>query len=129
MINKNLKNLEVEGCKVFVCPNLNLIDIKGKELGLSEEAIKESKDLAITYLKKTYHHPKYSSIKKVLPSFIYITGILRGQGDRRTQHEVANVFGCTAANVRRWYMKIANELSLTFKWGDNGRSKSNSNKR
>jgi len=116
----------VEGCKVFVCPNLSLIDIKGKELGLSEDAIKESKELAITYLKKTYHHPKYSSIKKVLPSFIYITGILRynqkglrGSGDRgdhRTQRDVAKVFGCSEANLRKWNMQITTELNITFKW-------------
>ncbi len=112
------KQLEVQGCKVFCCPNLNLLDEKGKELNLSEGAIKKSKEMAITYLKKTYHCPKYTAIKYVLPSFIYITGVLDILNDEkvedyRTQKQIGKAFGVTTVLVRKWTFKIAEELDIT----------------
>ncbi|MBZ5529590.1 MAG: hypothetical protein LAN71_17045 [Acidobacteriia bacterium] len=56
-IRRNNCNLEEIDCKTFACPSLNLIDEKGKELRLKDVTIKKAKDMAIEYLKKTYHVP------------------------------------------------------------------------
>lgn len=66
------KALDIEACKLFVCPSLNEMDNNCKKLGLDDETIIICKSIATEYLKKTYHKPKYSSIKFVIPAFIYI---------------------------------------------------------
>jgi hypothetical protein len=48
------KDLDKQACRTFVCPNLALIDEKGKELGLRDATIKKAKDMAIEYFTKTY---------------------------------------------------------------------------
>lgn len=94
------KDLEIRACKEFICPNLYLIEQKGKELYLSDETIKRAKDLTIEYLKKTYHTPRYSHIKYLLPSFLYIASII--DGDRRFQDQVAEAFGISTKTMRKW---------------------------
>src|SRR3972149_6869005 len=83
----NIKELEIQGCRKFVCPNLCLLDEKGKELNLKEETIKRSKNIAIDYFKKTYHNPNYSA-KKVLAAILYIASIL--EGEKKSQKNIAN---------------------------------------
>lgn len=102
--------LEVIGCKTFACPNLNLIDEKGKELGLRDETIKRAKDMAIEYLKKTYHKPHYSSSIYLLPSFVYIASIL--EGNAISQKMVRDVFGASDATMRKWNKDIVDTLRL-----------------
>lgn len=104
------KELEMLGCRTFVCPNLSLIDEKGKELGLREETIKKAKDIAISYFKKTYHRPPYSSAKHLLPSFIYIASVV--ERERRTQTDIADVFGMSHSTIRKWYNGIIDALDI-----------------
>lgn len=109
---KNLrgKDLEKYSCKVFVCPNINQIDTKGKELGLSEDTIEIARNIAIKYLKKTYHEPEYNSINFLVPAFLYITSSL--SKEIRTQKDVASVCSCTEVTVRRWANEIIKELEI-----------------
>lgn len=107
MVNKEL---EKKACEIFVCPNLSLIDQKGKELNLKDSTIKRAKDLAIEFFKKTYHKPPYSSAVFLLPSFLYIASVL--EGERKFQIEVAAVFGTTSATINRWNKTIIKILGL-----------------
>ena len=102
------KELEIKGCKIFVCPNLKMIDDKGKELGLREHTIKRANKIAVEYIKKTYGAPRYSSIKSLIPAFIYISSIL--ENDRRIQKDIAKVFGCSTTLITKWYLDIYHEL-------------------
>lgn len=102
------KELEILGCKTFVCPNLSIIDEKGKELGLSEKTIKKAKDIAISYFKKTYRRPPYSSAKCLLPSFIYMASII--ENERRSQTSIADMFGMSHSTIRKWYVNIIKTL-------------------
>jgi len=104
------KELEILGCRTFVCPNLRLIDEKGKELNLSENTIKKAKNLAVQYFKKTYRRPHYSSAKHVLPAFIHIASIV--EGEKRSQTAVADVFGMSHSTVRKWYSDVVDTLDI-----------------
>ena len=110
------KELEVMACKTFVCPNLGLIVQKGKELQLRDETINKARDIAVEYFKKTYHMPIYSSVKNLLPSFLYLASILgsdrNDRSDRRTQEEVKYVFDITIPTMRRWNRHIIDTLEL-----------------
>lgn len=107
------KDLEIQGCKIFICPNLGMIDIKGKETNLSEKAINRAKDLANEYVKRTYQRPHYSSIKNLIPAFIYIASIIEdGWDDRKTQFEISQAFGTTECTVRKWYKDVIEILSI-----------------
>ena len=105
-----VRELEILGCKAFVCPNLGLIEEKGKELGLREGTINKAKDIAIMYFKKTYHMPHYSSAKYLLPSFIYIASMI--EGERKTQIHIADVFGISYCTIRKWYSRIIDTLGM-----------------
>ncbi len=104
------KELDILACKKFVCPNIGLIDQKGKELELKDETIKKAKDLAVEYFKRTYHSPRYSSVKSLLPSFVLAASIL--EGDRRFQSKVAKAFGVSNATIRKWYIDIIDTMDL-----------------
>ena len=106
------KELDIQGCRTFVCPNISLIDEKGKELLLKDETIKRAKELAIEYFKKTYRMPHYSSARHLLPAFIYIASVL--EGDRRFQKEVAEVFGTTNVTITKWYRDIVETMGLNL---------------
>ena len=73
------KELDMLACRTYVCPNMGLIEEKGKELGLDDRIIERAKNMAVEYFKKTYHKPHYSSAKYVLPSFIYVAAIREGE--------------------------------------------------
>lgn len=109
-MNQKAKELEIQGCKTFVCPNLSLIDEKGKELNLREETIKRAKGLAIEYFRKTYHRPHYSSVRYVLPAFIYIATIF--ENDKRSQSDIASVFNTTCATITKWYRDVMDILDI-----------------
>ena len=104
------KELEKQACKTFVCPNLSLIDKKGRDLQLNDATIKRAKDLAIEYFKKTYRDHHYSSVKYLLPAFTYIATII--EGERRTQWEIENVYGVTRVTIRKWYLDILGILDI-----------------
>jgi transcription initiation factor TFIIIB Brf1 subunit/transcription initiation factor TFIIB len=104
------EDLETKAYEVFVYPNLSIIELIGKNLKLKEETIKRAQELAIEYIKKTYHQPRYSHIKFLLPAFVYIAAIL--DGDRRTQYEIAQAFGVTESSVRKWYLHIKTILDI-----------------
>lgn len=110
-IPKDLEeDLKRQGYRKFVCPNLELIEIKGKELNLDDKIIKNAEDLAIRYIKKTYHTPRYSSIKYLLASFIYIASIL--DDNRVSQRKVAKAFRSSATTIRKWNDDIIDVLEL-----------------
>lgn len=104
------KDLDKQACKTFVCPNLSLIEEKGKELYLKDETIKRAKDMAIEYFKKTYREPHYSSAKHLLPAFIYIASII--EDDRRTQWDIEKVCGINSVTIRKWYRNISDTLNI-----------------
>ena len=104
------KELEIQGCRTFVCPNISLIDEKGKELLLKDKTIKRAKELAIKYFKDTYHRPHYSSARHLLPAFICIASVL--EGERVFQKEVAEVFGTTNVTITKWYRDIVDTMEL-----------------
>lgn len=107
------KELEIQGCRTFVCPNISLIEEKGKELLLKDSTIKRAKELAVEYFKKTYKSPRYSSAKHLLPSFLYVASIL--EGERRFQKEIADVFGTTnVTTIKKWYRDIIETMDLTI---------------
>lgn len=110
MENINKDNLEAIGCRTFACPNLGLIDEKGKELGLGNEIIEKAKAMAIAYLKKTYRRPHYSSVIYLLPSFVYIASIR--DGNMIQKKRVADAFGTTGATVTKWNKDIIDTLKI-----------------
>ena len=110
IVDGRRKELEKRACKTFVCPNLSLIDEKGKQLQLKDETIKRAKDMAIEYFKKTYRNPHYSSAKHLLPAFTYIASII--EGERRTQWSIEQVYGINSVTIRKWYRDISNVLNI-----------------
>ena len=110
------KELDIQGCRIFVCPKLDLIDEKGKELLLKDETIKRAKDLAIKYFKDTYHRPHYVSARHLLPSFLYIASVL--EGERRFQKEIIEVFGTTNVTITKWYRDIVDTMGLNIIHGE-----------
>lgn len=106
------EELETKAYEVFVYPNISIIDKKGKELKMRDETIKRAQDLAAEYIKKTYHQPRYSHIKFLLPAFVYISAIL--DDDRRTQYEIAQAFGVTESSVRKWYAHIKEIMGINI---------------
>ena len=104
------KDLDKQACRTFVCPNLALIDEKGKDLGLRDVTIKKAKDMAIEYFRKTYQTPHYSSAKNLLPAFMYMASII--ENDRRTQWDVEKVYKVSSATIRKWYKDISDVLNI-----------------
>lgn len=109
------RKLELEACRIFVCPNLSLIDQKGKELEMMDDTIEKAKNMAIEYFKKTYHRPKYTAVKYLMPSFLYLASIAAervGSKDRKTQEDMSRVFGIGIPTIKRWNKDIINTLGL-----------------
>lgn len=110
MNQMTIRELEIQGCRTFICPNISLIDEKGKELSLKEETIKRAKELAMKYFKDTYRKPHYSSARHLLPSFICVASIM--EGDNRFQKEIADVFGTTNVTITKWNRNIIKTMGL-----------------
>jgi hypothetical protein len=117
------KELDIDAYKTFVCPDFNDMDDNCKKLGLDDETIKRCKDIGIEYLKKTYHAPKYSSIKFVIPAFIYIgtnmyckDGVKCLGSGRMTKkiggREIAILYGITDSTVSKWVTDIISVLGI-----------------
>ena len=104
------KDLDRQACRTFVCPNLALMDKRGRELELKEVTIKRAKDMAVEYFRKTYQTPHYSSAKSLLPAFIYMASII--EDDRRTQWDVEKVYKVSSATIRKWYKDISDVLDI-----------------
>lgn len=117
------KELDINACKTFVCPDFNDIDINCKKLGLDDETINRCKDIGIEYLKKTYHTPKYTSIKFVIPAFIYIGANMYckdgvkylGSGNMCKKiggREIATLYGITGSTVSKWITDVISVLEI-----------------
>ena len=104
------KDLEKQAYETFVCPNLSLIDIKGRELKLSDVTIKRARDLAIEYFKRTCQHHRYSSVRYLFPAFTYIATIM--ENERRTQQDIESVYKITRVTISKWYLDIINVLDI-----------------
>jgi len=111
-INKCLKGkeLEIKACKTFVCPNLTLLELKGRELGLSQEAIRKTKQMGIEFLKKTYHRPPYAYVKSIFPALLYMGGWLNDEV--LSQKKCAEVFDYTSPICKKWFTIISAELQI-----------------
>lgn len=107
---EDLKKLEIQGCRTFVCPNLSLIDEKGKELNLREDTIKRSKDMAIEFFRKTYHKPRFSSARHVIPGIVYLACIL--EDDKRLRDDIAKAFGVGSCTVTKWSRGVIVTLGI-----------------
>lgn len=116
ILQNRRKDLDKQACKKFVCPNLSLIEEKGKELHLKDKTIKRARDMAIEYFKKTYREPHYSSAKHLLPAFTYITSII--EDERRTQWDIENVYGINSVTIRKWYRDISDVLNIKILGGN-----------
>lgn len=114
MGQKIIKELEIQGCRTYVCPNISLIEEKGKELLLRDETIKRAKELAIKYFKDTYSKPNYSSARYLLASFIHIASVM--EGDDRSQKEIVEVFGTSNVTVTKWNRKIVKTMGLGIEY-------------
>lgn len=110
MVQKTMRELKIQGCRTYVCPNIGLIDEKGKELSLKDDTIKRARELAIKYFKDTSSKPHYSYAKYLLPSFICIASIM--EGDHILQKKLAKVFGTTNATIVKWSRDIIETMSL-----------------
>jgi len=106
------EELENKAYETFVCPNLSLIDIRGRELKLNDATIERAKDLAIEYFKRTRRDHHYSSVKYLLPAFTYIATII--EDERRTQLDIGNVYGVTRVTIRKWYLDIMSVLDINI---------------
>jgi len=104
------KELDILACRTYVCPNMGLIEQKGKELNLNERVIERAKNMAIEYFKKTYRKPHYSSSRYLFPAFIYLAAIL--EGEKRRQNDVAKIFDVTSLTITRWYRDIMSTLDI-----------------
>ncbi len=106
----DLRKLEMQGCRTFVCPNLSIIEEKGKELNLREDTIKRSKDMATEFFKKTYHKPHYSSARHVVPGIVYAACVL--EYDKRLREDIAETFGVSGCTVTKWYRDVIRTLDI-----------------
>ena len=114
MNQRTIKDLEIQGCRKFVCPNISLIEEKGKELSLKDGTIKRAKELAMKYFKDTYRKPRYSCARYLLPSFICVASII--EGDKKFQKEIAEVFGTTNVTITKWNRVIVETMGLGIEY-------------
>ncbi len=102
--------------KNFICPDLSILEEKGKELELREGTIIKAKNLAIEYFKKTDKMPRFPEM--LMPAFIYIAAICAYYEydyditERRTQVEIEKAFNISSSTIRKWYMHIVEELDV-----------------
>lgn len=106
----NLKELEMQGCRTFVCPNLSIMEERCKDLNIRGDTIERSKNMAIEYFKKTYHKPHYSSARHVIPSIVYIVCVL--EGEKRTKEEIAKAFGTSSITIRKWQKDVMRIMDI-----------------
>ena len=116
MDQMDIKDLEIRGCRTFICPNMSLIDEKGKELLLKDRTIKRAKELAMKYFKDTYQRPNFSSARHLLPSFVCIASVI--EGDKRFQKDIAQVFGTTNVTIHKWNIEIIKTMGLDIEYSD-----------
>ncbi len=127
-MKKNTKDLEISACKHFVCPNLHLIDEKCKEIGIYEDEIKNIKEFAVEYFMRTYHSPRYSGVRCLLPAFVYITMNIEREGDLKyiflansfkkaySMQYCGLIFDVSIGSVSKWTKDIAKEMNIDLKY-------------
>ena len=104
------RDLKIKACRVFVCPNIKLIEEYGKALNLSSCAMQLTRIIAQTYLKKTYDLQHYGSGKYLVPAFLYMGALLAGE--TKTQAEIADICKSTGGTLRHWHQRIIKDLDL-----------------
>jgi hypothetical protein len=113
---KRKRQLESIGCKTFACPSLSLIDEKGRELGLKNETIVKAKNMAVEYLKETYHNPRYSFFPRLLASFVYIAAILeedpKNEESRFFRYNIMNTFCVSHSTFNKYIKDIIETLEI-----------------
>lgn len=122
MVNKEL---DLEACRVFVCPNINLVDEKCRENNISPEIIENIKGMLHEYLKATYHYPRYRDVKMLFPAVLYIVTNMKIMNGKKTVDTRGNtsygytldfccsVFGfSTSTTTRKWVRDILKELKI-----------------
>lgn len=102
------KELDIAGCRTFVCPNMDLLNQWARRLKLSDTVLEKAKAITNEYVKRTYHRPKYTSIKPVLAACLYIAAIICGE--RRTQEEIHKISRVSHRSICKWYMAVYDEL-------------------
>lgn len=105
-----LKELEIQGCRSFVCPNLGVMETRCKGSNIRDGVIERSKCLAIEYFKKTYHRPHYSSARNVIPAIVYIASIF--EDEKRSKAEIAKIFGVSHVTIRKWQIDVMKVLDI-----------------
>lgn len=104
------RDLKIKACRVFVCPNVKLIEEHGRALNLSICAMQLTRIIAQTYLKKTYNLQHYGSGKSLIPAFLYMGGLLAGE--IKTQAKIADICKSTEGTLRHWHQRIIKDLDL-----------------
>lgn len=97
----------------FICPNLDPIDKKGKQLNLNEETIKRAKNMAFDYFRKTYNNPNYSFAKSLLPAFMYMASVL--ENEKIFQKDIIKVFGTSPPTIKKWCNDITDILGIDMR--------------
>lgn len=99
------------------------MDTNCKKLGLDDETAKICKSIATEYLKKTYHEPKYASIKSVIPAFIYIGAnmyyedriryIMCGNIKKKIgMAEIVTLYHVSVATGSKWFNNVISMLGI-----------------
>ena len=121
----NKDELDKIGCKTFCCPNLDIIDENCKKMGLNVNVAKRAKDIAVDYLRKTYHNPLYTGVGTVLNGAICLASILEGQ--YITPYEMYQILknlpsngkrGHSQVSIKKWVGIIVKELDIDIQFVD-----------
>ncbi len=115
-MNEKARELEIQACKTFVCPNMGLINQKGKILELKDSTIERAKNMATEYFRKTYREPRYLSSRYMLPAFMYIASVL--EDDKRNQTQISNLFSVTTPTMKKWCKDILNTLNIEMSFSN-----------
>jgi transcription initiation factor TFIIIB Brf1 subunit/transcription initiation factor TFIIB len=106
----NLKKLEIQGCRKFVCSNLSIMEEKCKAANIRYDIIERSKNMASEYFRKTYRRPHYSSARHVIPAIVYIASIL--EGDKKSKVYISKIFGVSYITVGKWQPDVMKVLDI-----------------
>lgn len=145
------KDLDIKACKIFVCPNIGLIEERCKEHNVPIKIINTTKDLAVEYFKNTYHQPRYGNVKVLFPAFLYIALNMKVIGGNRaldirggpqfiswvlipelfrqefttcSQDLCCVIFGLSASSTtRKWIKEILKDLKIDYYASDSSLTK------
>lgn len=112
------KELEIKACKIFVCPNMQLIDEYIDTLFLkpsdTEKYKQYTKKICIAFFKKTYEKPIYTNPKNIIIASIYIANRVIFWSDTYrpfTQDDLSRYFNVGTPTIRKYCDMVYNELN------------------